>query len=766
MDAVSKGSSIKGAAENYGVPRTTLQDRVSGYVQHGKKPGPLPYLNKEEEEDLVKFVEVVADVGFGKTRKQIKAMVEQTARDKQILKKEKISDGWFRRFLERQPHLTLRKGDRTAAVRMNAMKNTSALDNYFILLKSILYDNNLQDKPGQIYNMDESGIPLDHRSPCVLARKGQKKVRYSSTGNKSQITVVGCINAIGQALPPFIVFDAKHLNMQWAVGEVPGTTFGLSDSGWMDMILFKKWFLKHFLCHVGSGRPVLLLMDGHSSHYNIEAVTLARTNDVILFTLVPHTTHEMQPLDTAVFAPLKTHWQDSCHCYLQSHPGTLITKYQFNQVFSEAWLKAMVPANIISGFKSCGIYPFNPKAILDHDPCAAKDKVSESNDSSEQLGVSTPAVERAEGTSGESNEVTTTESFTAEEEILYNTRYAEGYNVHDPKYISWLNINHPDENYGTFLPLIEHFPDSDVPEEIPVSVDPSTTDNLPLESNNQMLEPGSISDEVLPGSTPSRKDSASSNSVSRSLVMETPVTTESVSTASTTPHTAMLHSNSSTPLSNNNSTNSSVCTSPTNSISKYLVQYVPAVVEKKKAAETRVTGSRVLTSAEGLAMLREKEEKKQKEKEEKEKRKQERLKKKKEKDDLAKKKAEEKAKKVAEKGKAPSRQKRVSRSKSLPSTDSQIIDGPGSSVSTTESSTVTDRSEPSDSTTGSTVSQFCPDDDYECSECLGTYSEDIVIGNGAEWIQCGCGQWIHEDCIVNTMIGSDGTERMCSNCVL
>ena len=76
MDAVSKGSSIKGAAEKYGVPRTTLQDCVSGYVQHGKKPDPHPYLNKEEEEDLVKFVEVVADVGFGKTRKQIKAMVE------------------------------------------------------------------------------------------------------------------------------------------------------------------------------------------------------------------------------------------------------------------------------------------------------------------------------------------------------------------------------------------------------------------------------------------------------------------------------------------------------------------------------------------------------------------------------------------------------------------------------------------------------------------------------------------------------------------
>ena len=50
---------------------------------------------------------------------------------------------------------------------------------------------------------------------------------------------------------------------------------------------------------------------------------------------------------------------------------------------------------------------------------------------------------------------------------------------------------------------------------------------------------------------------------------------------------------------------------------------------EKKSAETRVTGSRILTSAEGLAILREKEEKKQKEKEDKEKRKLERLKKKK-----------------------------------------------------------------------------------------------------------------------------------------
>ena len=56
-------------------------------------------------------------------------------------------------------------------------------------------ENKLMDKPAQIYNIDESGIPLDHRPPRVLTRKGQRKVRYCISGNKSQITIVGCVNA-------------------------------------------------------------------------------------------------------------------------------------------------------------------------------------------------------------------------------------------------------------------------------------------------------------------------------------------------------------------------------------------------------------------------------------------------------------------------------------------------------------------------------------------------------------------------------------------
>ena len=42
----------------------------------------------------------------------------------------------------------------------------------------------------------------------------------------------------------------------------------------------------------------------------------------------------------------------------------LSLKYQFNEIFSKAWLKSLVPANVISGFKTCGIHPFDPQAVI------------------------------------------------------------------------------------------------------------------------------------------------------------------------------------------------------------------------------------------------------------------------------------------------------------------------------------------------------------------------------------------------------------------
>ena len=37
------------------------------------------------------------------------------------------------------------------------------------------------------------------------------------------ISVVGCVNAVGQVIPPIVIFDAKTFNVDWSKGKVPGT---------------------------------------------------------------------------------------------------------------------------------------------------------------------------------------------------------------------------------------------------------------------------------------------------------------------------------------------------------------------------------------------------------------------------------------------------------------------------------------------------------------------------------------------------------------
>ena len=60
------------------------------------------------------------------------------------------------------------------------MTSHKVFNDYFDLFEKTLSEHNLMDKPSQIYNCDESGMPLDHKLPRVISIKGTKKVRQVS----------------------------------------------------------------------------------------------------------------------------------------------------------------------------------------------------------------------------------------------------------------------------------------------------------------------------------------------------------------------------------------------------------------------------------------------------------------------------------------------------------------------------------------------------------------------------------------------------------
>ena len=109
--------------------------------------------------------------------------------------------------------------------------------------------------------------------------------------------------------------------------------------------------------HIPSTRPVLLLLDNHSSYVNLEVVKLAKTNNIILFSLPPHTSHLYQPLDVAVFRPLKSYFSKLTEAYPIEHPYKEVDTIAFVKMLYDSYEKAMTKQNLIDGFVGACVFP-------------------------------------------------------------------------------------------------------------------------------------------------------------------------------------------------------------------------------------------------------------------------------------------------------------------------------------------------------------------------------------------------------------------------
>ena len=279
MMAVEKGESVRRAAEMFNVPKSTLHDHVTGKVMFGARSGPDPYLSMEEEEELASFLVETAKIGYPHTKKQLLFLVQQILDSKGI--DTTVTNGWWERFCQRHPDMTLRVAVPFSFARAMAT-DTEVLNRYFDMLEECLRENGIFNKPSSIFNCDECGFPLNPKCFKVV---GSKNPSHITGGDKSQVTVLACASASGYAIPPFVIFDRMKLNPKLHEGEVPGTLYGLSHSGWMNREFFYYWFLHHFLEYAPPFRPLILLLDGHSSHYCPETIKLAAERKVILLAL-------------------------------------------------------------------------------------------------------------------------------------------------------------------------------------------------------------------------------------------------------------------------------------------------------------------------------------------------------------------------------------------------------------------------------------------------------------------------------------------------
>ena len=134
----------------------------------------------------------------------------------------------------------------------------------------------------------------------------------------------------------------------------------------MDTLGF-DWFRKVFNPHSNrykQGTYQLLIMDSHGSHKTFEFDIACKELNIISIYMPLHSSHLLQPLDVGLFSLLKKMYTKELKNTFQliiNH----VNKLEFLETYKQVQFQVFIKSNILSVFKSAGIFFFDFTTVLD-----------------------------------------------------------------------------------------------------------------------------------------------------------------------------------------------------------------------------------------------------------------------------------------------------------------------------------------------------------------------------------------------------------------
>ena len=262
--------------------------------------------------------------------------------------------------------------------------NRDVINGWFDVYEGLLQDKNI-DNPINIWNVDKCGC-IDTPKPKQVVCPTRVRPNQLCASEKGETsTTVVFVNAAGFHMKPLLIHKGARVQETWKKSMIEGTTLGISENGWIDKQLFYSYGKKfvEYLKGIGQGAPHknnVLLMDSHNSHtFNFQFIQLMNENNIHVLALPSYTTHCLQPLDDVPFANFKTAWYEGVRQYVRKSGAKKLSKAEFFDVFSPAWLKAITVNAIRAGFRNTGVWPIDRQAISDA-------KIGPSIEAAENLG--------------------------------------------------------------------------------------------------------------------------------------------------------------------------------------------------------------------------------------------------------------------------------------------------------------------------------------------------------------------------------------------
>jgi hypothetical protein len=390
VESVQGGMTISEASRTFSIPRGTITDNMKSFLSK-KKSGGKTIFTLEQEMSMKDRILYLSSRGFPVTADQLckiaYSFAEKLRRRKKLQMNSiprkwnldgKASNDWYLGYKRRHSDLVLRTPEGISTARAEAF-NPKRVSKFFEDARQIYDKFQFFNFPSQIYNVDETGLSsVPSNSIKVIAKKGTRTVQQVQVGERGTLTtLVACVSATGSYIPPFLIFKGSVPSE----GMLPQNSYtNSSKSGYIDSDLFID-FLVHFDKYREkiNNQPCLLVLDGHASHMSLPAVSFAKSHNIELLCLPPHTSHRLQPLDTHINKKIKTEWRKNLTSFLQKNDRIVLTKNGFTEVFSETW-KAVIENRglALNAFTYCGLYPLR-NTVLDEE--YEKSRAYDSNES-------------------------------------------------------------------------------------------------------------------------------------------------------------------------------------------------------------------------------------------------------------------------------------------------------------------------------------------------------------------------------------------------
>ncbi|RHY82038.1 hypothetical protein DYB35_005022 [Aphanomyces astaci] len=200
-----------------------------------------------------------------------------------------LSFGWYKRFLDRHSHLKVSKA-RVLSKPRNAVASNVVVDFFHELAHDLSLVN---VDPSRIFNMGETNFSPTKTSKKVVVHRNTKAVYAEESSVPSHVTIVACVAADGtKVLPLFILPGEKVSTDTCDKLTIPGAALTTSEKGWTSSFICRKWLsMLDANIPASTMRPILLILDGCSSHYSEYIYPEATALNILLQFLPANATH-------------------------------------------------------------------------------------------------------------------------------------------------------------------------------------------------------------------------------------------------------------------------------------------------------------------------------------------------------------------------------------------------------------------------------------------------------------------------------------------